>query len=137
MNLFEKLRKKNDLKVVDWFDFQINYPYFIASDRSEVIICKESEKAVQIVITIETVDGEYEFARKAWVPKACFESASAYEEKKAQAEAKREVAFEEGCKRYEALISFCKANHVKGARVGLRTATLLKLIEKSGLTYNL
>lgn len=38
--------------------------------------------------------------------------------------------------RYNNLVEFCKANNVKGARVGLKAKTLLEMISKAGLVYN-
>ena len=50
-------------------------------------------------------------------------------------EQEKETRFEEGCKKYEQLIAFCKDNGVKGVRNGMRKETILNKISNVGLVY--
>ena len=129
---YEELKQANDLKVADWFE-PSNVPSYagIYGWRRNFTIVRETEKAVQIEVEATSRDGEYDFMVKVWVPKACFESRKDYFEK----EAKREQAFEDGKARYEKLLAFCKEHGVKGARLGLKTSTLMGLVNKAGLVY--
>lgn len=132
MKTFEELKNTNDLKVKDWFECNINYPYSASENwRTEFYIVKESEKAVCINIDIHSCDGEWDGTRNVWVPKSCFESLKDYEEREAKAEERYDAA----CKRYNELVAFCKENKIKGARSGLRKDTLLAKVAEAGLSF--
>ena len=129
---FEELKAREDLKVKDWFDCKVSYPFKASSNwRKEFDIVKESEKAVLIEICIESRDGEWDGLSNVWVPKSCFESLEEYEKN----EQEKEKRFEEGCKKYEQLIAFCKDNGIKGVRNGMRKETILNKILNLGLVY--
>ena len=118
--------------IQDWFKGKIEIRSgFHCVNFEEFYIEKETEKALCISLEIISNDGEYETEQSVWVPKKCFET---YAEKEAR-EQNRQNAFESGCSRYEKLVAFCKENKLKGARVGLRTSTLMAMIEKAGLVY--
>lgn len=130
---YEELKKANDMKVKDWFNCDVSYPFSPDYDwRTAFDIVKETEKAVCITIGIHSCNGEWEGSRNVWVPKSCFESCEEYEAKARRAE----IIAKEATERYERLVDFCKENKVKGARFGLRKETLLRKIEEAGLTYN-
>ena len=134
MKTFEQLKESKDLKVKDWFIKSIyekmpSYYNIVGDPKVEFVISKESEKAVEAIYDIETVDGEYSKTFKTWIPKACFESYSDYESAKIE-------RFEDGKKRYEAMINFCKENNIKGVRNGFRKETILSKIKSAGLSYN-
>lgn len=119
-----------NLKVKDWFINKVEVPVGYAIWDSEIKrIMKETEKASLCILDVTSKNGKYEESIQVWIPKACIENAQDYEEKK-------EKAFEEGKARYEKLIAFCKENGVKKARVGLRTSTIMRMIEEAGLVYN-
>lgn len=137
MKTYEELKNTTDLKVKDWFECSISYPFHADCDwRTNFSVERETEKAVLIRIDVSSCDGEWDGQRNVWVPKSCFESLKEYNRIQEEREARREQAFEEGCKKYNALIEFCKANKIKGVRVGLRAVTLLKKVQEAGLSYN-
>ena len=118
------------LKVKDWFTRKIEIPTgFSLWDYDIEAILKETEKASLCVLSVISRDGEYETTIERWIPKTCIENSEEYE-------AKMDKAFEEGKARYEKLIAFCKENGIKKVRVGLRTATIMRMIEEAGLVYN-
>lgn len=119
-----------NLKVKDWFINKVEVPVGYAIWDSEIKrIMKETEKASLCILDVTSKNGKYEESIQVWIPKSCIENAQDYEEKK-------EKAFEEGKARYEKLIAFCKENGIKKARVGLRTTTIMRMIEEAGLVYN-
>lgn len=129
---YEELKKANDLKVKDWFECEISYPFRPAYDwREEFDIVKETEKAVMINIQVVLANGDDGYDRNVWVPKKCFESYSEYKAR----EEKADERYEEGCAKYEKLVAFCKENKIKGARSGLRKDTLLAKVAEAGLSY--
>lgn len=127
---YEELKNNNDMRIADWFSLseKIAYPWQVWNAREEFWIESETEKAVKVGWNATTCDGEFESVRYGWIPKAAIESKSAYH-------ARKEAAFESGKNRYEKIIAFCKEHKVKGARVGLRTATLLQKIKDAGLQF--
>lgn len=131
---YEELKQADDLKIADWFNPTLpNYVMsFSSHDRENFEIIRETEKAVQIEIEKETRDGEHDVTIKTWIPKACFESKGDYE----KAYWTRIEKYEQACEKYTKLVNWCKENHVKGARAGLKTATLMSLIAKAGLIYS-
>lgn len=133
---YEELKNTNDIKVKDWFQCDVSYPFSAYDDwRTNFGIVRETEKAVLINIGIYLTSGEWDGTRNVWVPKSCFESAKEYEKAQEQLEEKRQQNYEDGCKKYEKLIAFCKENNVKGARNGMRKDTLLKKVQEAGLSY--
>ena len=129
---FEELKVREDLKVKDWFNCNLDYRVRPTSDwRKDFAIVKESEKAVLIEICVESRDGEWDGLRNVWVPKSCFESLEEYEKH----EQEKEERFQEGCKKYGQLIAFCKDNGIKGIRSGMRKETILNKILNAGLVY--
>lgn len=96
---------------------------------SEAEVVKETEKAYCLEIEYSTLDGEFDGVKKIWCPKSCVMS-----EDEIKAEKER---FENSCNAYEAMISFAKANGVKGVRAGLKKETILKKIAEAGLTYSI
>lgn len=131
MKTYEELKNTNDLKVKDWFNCSISYPFFAAENwRTEFMIVKETEKAVCINIDVYLANGD-NYTRDVWVPKKCFESYEEYKEREAKAEERYEAA----CSRYDELVAFCKANGIKGARSGMRKDTLLAKVSAAGLAF--
>lgn len=130
MKTFEELKESHDLKVKDWVSIELlhwqkpsgGYDHW----RTDFYILRETEKAVQIEIDIESLDCEWEGTSKHWIPKSGFESRLEYEQRE-------EERFQNGKDKYEKLINFCKENNVKGCRVGMRKDTLLCKIEDLGL----
>lgn len=84
---------------------------------------RETEKAYLVNIEACWLDGE-DTTIKCWVPKSATMSP---EEAQAETETK--------ASRYETLVAFCKANGIKGARKGMRAATMLDKIKAAGLVY--
>lgn len=126
--------KQMTIYIKKWFQNKIECRrgFFFGADlNGEFTVEKETEKAYMIMVEIESNDGEYDDVQSVWIPKSCVASA---EERQAEIEA-AEKRFSDGCERYEKLVAFCKENGVKGARTGLKTRTLLALVEKAGLTY--
>jgi len=113
-----------------WFWGKIEKEQYVNLDLDGMHeVVRETEKAYLLSVEGCTCDGEYDVYRKIWVPKSCTLTAEEYE-----AEQNRiDKAFEDGRKYNERLVAFCKANKIKGARIGLRTATLIKKIEDAGL----
>lgn len=96
---------------------------------SEVI--GETEKAYKIEVSYTTRDGERDGVTTMWCPKSCALSSEEYRAA-IDAEAER---YEDGCKAYDAMIKFAQENGIKGVRVGLRKATILKKIQEAGLDF--
>lgn len=116
--------------IKEWFLNKMEIPsYAIPEQKVEVV--RETEKAYYVVMNTETVDGEKDLSLKYWVPKKCTMTEEEYEEEESNYIERRL----ESERKYNALVAFCKENGVKGARVGLRVATLLKKIEDAGLVY--
>lgn len=125
---------KNPLKkyiyIKTWFLNKMEIPsYAIVNEKVQVV--GETEKAYKTIMETETIDGEHDLVLNFWVPKKC----TMTEEEKMEEEKEQEKRFEEGCKKYEEILNFCKENNVKGARAGLRKETLLKKITESGLKF--
>lgn len=124
-----------------WFQRKVEAPrgfFFTESLDKDFAVQKETEKAVMIIVGTCSCDGEYDSAQCVWIPKSCIASVEERQtdlEADRQRDEARQQRYADGCAKYEKLISFCKENKVKGARVGLRTATLMALIEKAGLAY--
>lgn len=117
-----------------WFQnkIRINQGFFtLANFDGAFEVRKETEKAYMIIVDIETLDGEYDSVQSIWIPKSCV---ATEEERQAEIEAAHQ-RFEAGCAKYEKLVAFCKDNGIKGARTGLKTRTLLGMVEAAGLTY--
>ena len=116
--------------IKDWFLNKVDIPYY-AIPQAEVMIIRESEKAYFVCMDTETTDGETDLSLKIWVPKKCTQT---LEEREAEKAAYRKKE-EEAELRYNQLVAFCKSNNVKGARSGLRVATLLRKVAEAGLNY--
>ena len=98
--------------------------YAISEIGFEADTIRETEKAYYLLF-----DTNYGYIRM-WAPKSqCYD-----EEAKREMEKEEERRFEEGCKRYEKLLSFCKENGLR-VRKGMRKATLLKKVEEAGLKF--
>lgn len=119
------------MKVIikDWFlnKLQENNAFF----SSEAEIIKETEKAYFLDMEGQTADGEHDVFKKAWVPKSCTMTP---EEAKAEREAEIK-RFEEGKAAYEKMVAWAKEKGIKGVRIGLRKATILRKIKEAGLAY--
>lgn len=94
-------------------------------------IMKETEKAVLISFEVSSIDGEWDGVKHIWVPKKCTMTEDEY---RAELEA-AEKRFEDGCKAYDQLIAFAKANGVKGIRSGMRKATIEQKMREAGVVY--
>lgn len=102
------------------------------------IVVRETEKAYLISFEAETSDGEHEFLVEKWCPKSCTMDEAEYKQECAREVERMNAAYaryEEGCKKYEALVKFAKDNGVKGVRTGLRAVTILAKIQAAGLEY--
>lgn len=98
--------------------------YAVSEILFEGDVIRETEKAYYLLF-----DTNYGHI-KMWAPKSqCYD-----EEARREMEREEEKRFEEGCKRYEKLLSFCKENGLK-VRKGMRKATLLKKVEEAGLNF--
>lgn len=117
--------------VKKWFfeKMQSEAGYGIHLFYSESEVSRETEKAYLLEIEYTTLDGEVDGIKKIWCPKSCIMT---NDEIKAEKE-----RFENGCNAYETMISFAKANGVKGVRTGLKKETILKKIADAGLEYNI
>ena len=118
--------------VQKWFMTKIkadNRNYGFSSCCGEV--CKETEKAYLLRFEVARIDGEWDGGKNIWVPKKCTMSEEEY---RAELEA-AEKHFEEGCKAYDQLIAFAKANGVKGIRSGMRKATIEQKMREAGVVY--
>ena len=92
-------------------------------------VVKETEKAVLLQITFAYTNDIIR-TRNEWVPKSC----TITEEEKKIEEQESERRFEEGCKKYEELLKFAKAN-LKGIRKGMRKDTIIKKLNDAGIEY--
>lgn len=113
-----------------WFTGKITVEtyIFLHLDGMHPVV-RETEKAYLLEVEGCTVDGERDVTRNVWVPKSCSLTKEEYRAEQERAD----KAFEDGRKYNERLVSFCKENGVKGARIGLRTQTLIRKIEEAGL----
>jgi len=108
-------------------DFHNNFNFF----TREATVVHETEKAYKVLIECSRIDGEWDGDKLIWVPKKCTMTAEEYEAEKAAAEKR----FEDGCKAYDQLLSFAKANGVKGVRSGMRKSTILQKMREAGVAY--
>lgn len=120
------------LYVQKWFMSKIkadnrNFTFF--SRAGDVI--KETEKAVLISFEVSSIDGEWDGVKHIWVPKKCTMTEAEYQAE-LEADHKR---FEDGCKAYDQLIAFAKANGVKGIRSGMRKSTIEQKMREAGVVY--
>ena len=92
--------------------------------KNEGLVERETEKAYLLSFEAFTMDGEEDVTVTAWCPKSATMSP---EEADAAADAH--------LSRYEALVKFAKENGIKGARKGMKAATLLTKIRQAGLVY--
>lgn len=92
-------------------------------------VVKETEKAVLLQITFAYTNDIIR-TRNEWVSKSC----TITEEEKKIEEQESERRFEEGCKKYEELLKFAKAN-LKGIRKGMRKDTIIKKLNDAGIEY--
>lgn len=102
----------------------------LANREDSIGIVNETEKAYRVVCSSDygTVT--------IWVPKSCTMTEEEWEaEQAAEMERSRRYfqRMEEGRERLEKLIAWAKEQGVKGVRIGLRKATVLKKIEEAGL----
>lgn len=108
------------MKIKEWFlykEFDQNERLVMQYD--EMTIERETEKAYLL-----KWNSDFGYFTK-WVPKSCICTAEEIE-----TECKRiEKAFDY----YDMLVNYAKENGVKGARVGLKTRTLIEKIKKAGL----
>lgn len=93
-------------------------------------IVGETEKAYKLEVECVRLNGD-EVTKTMWCPKSCMLTD---EEEQAIAEEKK-ARFENGCKRYEALVNFAKENGL-AVRVKMRAETILAKIAEAGLVYN-
>lgn len=129
---YEELKQAKDLKIKDWFKPQSKLQILGKGHLIEnIMISRETEKAVLVSLNSCTWNGT-EYLTECWIPKSCFESYSEYQKN----EKIKEANYEKACEKYDKLVAFCKTNKIKGARVGLRTVTLLNKIEQAGLSYS-
>ncbi len=92
-------------------------------------IMKETEKAYLLQVEYVTLNGENDGWKNLWCPKKCTmttEEYALYKIEEQKRDEQMQKNFDEGCKKYEALVKFAKENKVKGVRVGMRTETILK-----------
>lgn len=117
------------MKIKDWFVKKIETPrgYYLINEIEQIE--KETEKALYVMVHIESVDGERECLFRTWVPKSCVETFEEYEAERTQAVAR----FEAGKEKYAMLVDWAKAQGVKGIRVGLKKDTILAKIAAAGL----
>lgn len=140
---FEEAKKADRMMVKGWFVSKMkeSLPYGWRLDEFNGRIYAndveaETEKAIKVTLFTESIDGERDGSHIFWIPKSCIWSV---DEEIASVKAKEEASekrFEDGKARYQKLIDFCKANNIKGARVGFRAETLLNMVKKAGLSYN-
>lgn len=121
------------LFIKEWFERKLEEKNIIANCRPyiESIDCvvKETEKAVLLQITFAYTNDIIR-TRNEWVSKSC----TITEEEKKIEEQESERRFEEGCKKYEELLKFAKAN-LKGIRKGMRKDTIIKKLNDAGIEY--
>ena len=123
---------ENTVYIKEWFMGNIkrdNRNYFFNTRKLEIV--RETEKAYQGFIACGTIDGEWDGDKLIWVPKSCTMTEEEYQAEQDAAQKR----FEDGCKAYEQLIAFAKANGVKGVRSGMRKATIEKKLCEAGLQY--
>ena len=112
------------MKVKEWFidkNFTQNEKYVI--ECGETSIEKETEKAYLLKWY-----SDYGFIIR-WVPKSCIYTNEEYE----KVVAKKVEKIVNGLSYSEKLVEYAKANNIKGARIGLKTATLIQKIKNAGL----
>lgn len=117
------------MRVKNWFVKKIETPrgFYLINHIENVE--KETEKALYVMMMIESADGEHETTFRTWVPKACVQT---YEEYEAEIEAEKQ-RFEAGKDAYNRLVEWAKAQGVKGVRVGLKKDTILAKVAAAGL----
>lgn len=93
-------------------------------------IVRETEKAVCMSI-VWGYTSNLTRTENVWVPKSALMTDEEYAAENAAAQKR----YDDGCDRYQKIVDFCKANGVKGARTGLKTATLMQKIKEAGLVY--
>lgn len=123
---------ENTIYIKKWFMGNIkqeNRNYNFYSRKAEVI--HETEKAYKVLIECSSIDGEWDGEKTVWVPKSCTMTGEEYQSEQAD----ERKHFEDGCRAYDQLIEFAKANGVKGIRSGMRKATIEQKIKESGIEY--
>lgn len=115
--------------IKSWFlynNFEQSERYIIETaimgDELEVI--RETDKAVKFKAYSDW--GNLTF----WCPRSCLVGNETEQERKWGEE--REEKFEKGLKYNESLVKFGKEKGIKGIRVGLKTATLIRKISEAG-----
>lgn len=115
--------------VQKWFMSKIemeNRNYGFSSRGGDII--KETEKAYLLSFEVCSIDGEWDGVKHIWVPKKC---AMTPEEYRAERNAAKK-RFEDGCKAYDELIEYAKANGLK-VRKGMRKATIEQKLREAGI----
>lgn len=135
---------------------------------------KESEKAVQLKLSVEDVDLDQKRTRTVWVPKSqladdgrpsewiteqksqefypvkrplsqyqtTWEDANGLKfgasktQKEKEAAERKSQQRQKSIDRYDNLVSVAKAAGVKGVRSGMKAATIIQKINKSGINYS-
>lgn len=118
--------------IKDWFFKKMeaeNRNMLLVYDICAVV--KETEKAYLLMVEYSTIDGEYDGVKNFWCPKACTMTEEEYKEKQKAAQER----FENGCRKYEELISFAKAQGIKGIRKGMKAATIKAKLVAAGIEY--
>ena len=120
---YEELKENNDLRIADWFQLDIPYPYHALNEHEDFIIVRETEKAV--LITVDICAGDWEGTKNCWVPKKAFESSSEYEANFDK--------FVNACKEYNELVARAKLLGVKKVHTGLKKETIYRLAKEQGI----
>jgi hypothetical protein len=118
-----------------WFYDKNNYGFYGPYSGHICFICKETEKAYQVIVFVE------ENSFNCWVPKSCTveteaerdAEAVANEQRKAEYEARRQERYEQACKAYSELIAYAQKMGVRGVREGLRKDTIIRKIQEAGI----
>lgn len=120
----------DDVHRADWFQFDL--PSYAAQPYSVKIIGESaSGKAWKVDIETESISGEHDLNFTRFMPKS---AAVTKAQRAAQQKAERKK-YEQGKKKYSAMLKFAKENGVKGVREGLKKETILEKIKKAGLKY--
>ena len=123
---------ENTVYVQKWFMSKLkqenrNFNFF--TRKMEVV--RETEKAYQGFIECSRIDGEWDGDKLIWVPKSCTLTEEEYQAELAAAETR----FEDSCKACDELLTFAKANGVKGVRSGMRKATIEQKMREAGVAF--
>lgn len=136
---YDELKANDDMRIADWFNLSEKLPEggVITDANSEFEVIEEREKAIKVRWWFFNGHGSMEstgegFSWEAWLPKAAIESLGGWMIKE---ELMHYGLWFRPSNRYQELVNFCKEHGIKGAREGLRAATLLKKVKEAGLEY--